>query len=154
MTTTPPAVDERRESFRSSWGELAPAAVLPAQLTPAFRCDASQQPEKRLMLAVLEEAVAAYQKLTCATTPYGRREFLAAQSWIESDEMRWPFSFANICEALGLDSAAVRRGLRAWRDRQRALPVDRRAQIRPPSRPTNGTRPRPRGRAPGIRLVD
>ena len=43
-------------------GELAPAAVLPAQLTPAFRHDASRQPEKRLMLAVLEEAVAAYAK--------------------------------------------------------------------------------------------
>jgi len=152
--TTRPAVDERRESGRSTWGELAPAAVLPAQLAPAFRCDATRQPEKRLMLAVLEEAVAAYQKLSCATAPYARREFLEAQSWIESDEMRWPFSFANICEALGLDGTAVRRGLRVWRDRQRALPAELRTHIRHPFRRTNGTRTRTRGRAPGIRLVD
>jgi len=152
--TTRPAVDERRESGRSTWGELAPAAVLPAQLAPAFRCDATRQPEKRLMLAVLEEAVAAYQKLSCATTPYARREFLEAQSWIESDEMQWPFSFCNICEALGLDATAVRRGLRAWRDRQRALPAELRTPIRHPFRRTNGTRTRTRGRAPGIRLVD
>jgi len=152
--TTRPAVDERREGLGSSWGELAPAAVLPAQLAPAFRCDASRQPEKRLMLAVLEEAVGAYQKLTCTTTPFGRRQFLAAQSWIESDEIRWPFSFANICEALGLDGTAVRRGLRTWRDHQRALPSELRTHIRHPFRRTSGTRTRARGRAPGIRPVD
>jgi len=151
--TTRLAIDERRESGRATWGGLAPAAVLPAQLAPAFRCDAGRQPEKRLMLAVLEEAVAAYQKLSCATTPLARREFLEAQSWIESDETRWPFSFRNICEALGLDGDSVREGLRAWRDRQRALPADLRARIRHPFRRTNGTRTRTRGRAPGIRIV-
>jgi hypothetical protein len=152
--TTQLAIDTRRESGPSTWGELAPAAVLPAQLSPAFRLDAGRHPEKRLMLAVLEEAVASYQKLSCATAPYPRREFLEAQSWIESDDVQWPFSFCNICDALGLDGGAVRRGLRAWRDRQRALPAALRTRIRHPFRRTNGTRTRTRGRAPGIRIVD
>lgn len=135
-------------------GELTPAAVLPAQLTAGFRNDASCQPEKRLMLAVLEEAVAAYQKFACATTPLARREFVDAQRWIELEDHHWPFSFVNICQALGLDATAVRGGLRAWRDRQRALPAASRARIRHPFRRTNGSRTRARGRAAGIRLVD
>lgn len=152
--TTQLAIDERRENTLSPWGGLAPAAVLPAQLTPAFRYDAALLPEKRLMLAVLEDAVAVYQKGTCATSPLGRRDFLEAQSWIESDDVQWPYSFRNICDALGLDGDAVRRGLRLWRDRQRALPAGERARIRHPFRRTNGTRVRTRGRAPGIRIVD
>ena len=131
-------------------GELTPAAVLPAQLIPAFRHDASRQPEKRLMLAVLEEAVAAYQKFACATTPLARREFLDAQEWIELDNDQWAFSFANICQALGLDAPAVRSGLRAWRDHRRALPPAARGRIRHPFRRTSGSRTR----AAGVRLVD
>lgn len=151
--TTQLAFDERRESAPTVWGELAPAAVLPAQLAPAFRCDSTVLPEKRLMLAVLEDAVAAYQRCACASTPAGRRDFLEAQSWIESDDVAWPFSFRNICDALGLDGDAVRQGLRRWRDGQRALPEGRRTRIRHPFRRTNGTRTRTRGRAPGIRVV-
>ena len=152
------ALPQHRISERSddtgTPGGLAPAAVLPAQVTSAFRCDASRQPEKRLMLAVLEEAVAAYQKFLCATTPFARREFGDAERWIEIDDDRWPFSFANICQALGLDATAIRSGLRAWRDRQRALPPGARVRIRHPFRRTNGSRTRARGRAAGIRLVD
>ena len=151
------ALPHERISERSAApaaGELTPAAVLPAQSIPAFRYDASRQPEKRLMLAVLEEAVAAYQKFACATTPLARREFLDAQRWIELDDHHWAFSFVNICQALGLDATAVRSGLRAWRDHQRALPAEARRRIRHPFRRTNGSRTRARGRASGIRLVD
>jgi hypothetical protein len=153
MTTTG-AIDLSRRSEATTWVELHPAAVLPAQLTSAFPLDANIQPEKRLMLAVLEDAVGTYQKCSVAVAPAGRREFLEAQSWIESDDVRWPFSFRNICDALGLEGVALRRGLRNWRDRQRTLPPAQRLVVRHPFRRTNGSRTRARGRAPGIRIVD
>jgi hypothetical protein len=152
--TTQLAFDDRRAGGPAASGELEPAAVLPAQLTRAFRLDASLLPEKRLMLAVLEDAVATYQKRACSGTPLGRRESLEAQSWIESDDVQWPFSFRNICAALDLESDAVRHGLRRWRERQRSLPLALRNPVRHPFRRTSGTRTRTRGRAPGIRLLD
>ena len=153
MTTTG-ALDLSRNGEATTWADLTPAAVLPAQLTPAFRFDAALQPEKRLMLAVLEDAVGTYQKRAVAAAPAGRREFLEAQSWIESDDVRWPFSFRNICDALGFDCDALRRGLRSWRERQRTLPPAQRLVVRHPFRRTNGSRTRTRGRAAGIRIVD
>lgn len=154
MTTSTVAIDLSRKSDKTTWVELSPAAVLPAQVTPAFPFDANLQPEKRLMLAVLEDAVGIYQKCAVAAATAGRRDFLEAQSWIESDDVRWPFSFRNICEALGLEPDALRRGLWAWRERQRALPPGQRLVVRHPFRRTNGSRTRTRGRAPGIRIVD
>lgn len=148
------AIDERRPDAEGGTLDLAPAAVLPAQLAPAFQLDAGVHPEKRLMLAVLEEAVAAYQKFACATSAPSRREFLEAQTWLENNGRHWPYSFLNVCETLGLAPDAIRSGLHRWRDRQRTLPETQRVRIRHPFRRTNGSRTRTRGRAPGVRLVD
>src|SRR4029450_11714179 len=35
------------------------------------------------------------------------------QVWLESDDIAWPFSFVNVCEALDLDPGEVR--CRVWR---------------------------------------
>jgi hypothetical protein len=32
---------------------------------------------------------------------------------VESDDRTWPFSFENICEAVGLDAGTLRNGLLA-----------------------------------------
>ena len=49
---------------------LEPETILPSQFFDRFQIDASLQPEKRLMLAVLEDAVGTFQKYVTAT---GRR---------------------------------------------------------------------------------
>jgi hypothetical protein len=41
------------------------------------------------------------------------------QAWLEEDDFTWPYSFANLCDALGLDRHAVRVGLRRQRERRR-----------------------------------
>jgi hypothetical protein len=147
MTSTSIAANRTRTSL------LEPAAVLPAQLIPAFHGDGGLQPERRLMLAVLEDAVLAYQRFSCATTRAGARAFLEAQSWIESDDLIWPVSYRNVCDTLGLDSDALRSGLRAWRARARALPAEERMHLRRPFRRASGTRTRVRGRAHGVRTA-
>jgi len=53
--------------------ELAPETVLPSQFFDRLQVDASLQPEKRLMLAVLEDAVGTFQKYVNVSSRYGRR---------------------------------------------------------------------------------
>jgi hypothetical protein len=84
--------------------------VLPAQFySPQRRC--SLQPEKRLMLAVLEDAVLAYLR--------GLQLVPETRAWFDADDFTWPYSFANLCDALALYRHAVRAALRRQRERRR-----------------------------------
>jgi len=86
--------------------------VLPAQFySPQRRC--SLQPEKRLMLAVLDDAVLSYLR--------GPHPTADSDAWFQADDFSWPYSFANLCEALALDRGAVRIALRRQRERRRQL---------------------------------
>ena len=72
------------------------------------------QPEKRLMLAVLEDAFYCLQRFHFAKNRRGKNSFEEAHDWVWSDQRDWPFSFTNICDALGLDPNHVRKGLLRW----------------------------------------
>jgi hypothetical protein len=80
---------------------------------------AARQPEKRLILAILEDAVGAFQKYVALHrgTP---RHFRQVEAWMAANDTEWAFSFVNICEALDLDVARCRAGLARWRRRQEA----------------------------------
>ncbi len=67
--------------------------------------------EKRLMLAVLEDAVECYQKYLLARGGKDKALFEEAEEWIWERNERSLFSFENICDALGLVPAWVRAGL-------------------------------------------
>lgn len=134
--------------------KLAPAAVLPAQIGAGFQLGAELQPEKRLMLAVLEDAVAVYFREAARPRAVVSSDFAAAAEWLQSPDGSWPFSFVAICRALDLEPSAIRRGLRRWRDTQLALPQEQRATGgRSPFRRMSGTRTKTRSRAPGLKLV-
>jgi hypothetical protein len=75
------------------------------------------EPEKRLMLAVLKDAVGCFQQYLSARRGWRRDAFIDAETWIE-EESDWPFSFANICETLGMDPRHIREGLRRWKKAQ------------------------------------
>lgn len=132
--------------------ELEPEAVLPSQFFSRIEIDASLQPEKRLMLAVLEDAVGTFQKYVFARERTAQRLFSDVEDWFASDDQEWPFSFGNICNALGLDLAYMRSGLRKWQERQRsAVHVDGAKVVRFPFRRVNGSRHAITGRAAGLR---
>jgi len=69
------------------------------------------QPERRLMLAVLEDAIDAYLDNVGAPRGNRRVRFNEAASWFRSNDTEWPFSFVCICDALGIDPALIRRML-------------------------------------------
>ena len=74
--------------------------------------------ERRLVLAILEEAVRSYQHYAFATNRRGRRLFGETCEWFDSHDNTWIFSFENICYALDLDPEYIREGLTRWRQEQ------------------------------------
>lgn len=74
---------------------------------------ALREPELRLMLAVLEDAIVQFQKGLDSPSPVRRRRFREVGTWVESRDFDSPFSFENVCEALRLDPDYIRDGLTA-----------------------------------------
>src|SRR4029453_5019535 len=72
------------------------------------------EPEKRLMLAILEDAINCFQDNLLAQNVRRRRLFEEAEEWIVEVDGDCVFSFENICEALGFNPAYVRQGLLGW----------------------------------------
>ncbi len=93
-----------------------PDILLPAQYFETFRRKAHLESEKRLMLAVLEDAVACFQKYTFAREGKGKVIFQEAEEWIIEEGSDWLFSFENICEVLGFSPQYVRQGLLRWKE--------------------------------------
>src|SRR4029453_7058120 len=110
-----------------------PDTVLPAQLLGSYRLDASAMPERRLFLAVLEDAGITFQRYATSARRRGQRLFRETEEWIVSDDTCSACSFQNVCDVLGFDSQYLRQGLLAWRDRERsvnAVPVPYRHPFR------------------------
>jgi len=95
-----------------------PDTLLPAQYLDTFRRKAHWEPEKRLMLAVLEDAVACFQKYVLARDGRGKAMFREAEEWMLEEESNWLFSFENICETLGFNPQYLRQGLMRWKATQ------------------------------------
>jgi len=72
-------------------------------------------PERRLMLAVLYEALIDYERGMRGDLKDEPWVFRRVLAWFRSDDTRWPYSFVNVCEAVGLSPAAVRSALRRSR---------------------------------------
>jgi len=90
--------------------------VLPVQYLRKAGADRIE-PQKRLMLAVLQTVLHDFgqsrNRLSAdADAPRGRKAYEEAMAYLASTDRTWPFSFENICEAIGLDA----RGLRAKLD--------------------------------------
>jgi len=110
---------------RTSSGSVLP----PSFLDEEARC---LQPEKRLLLAVLEAAVSDFQKYATALPARGRRIFADADAW--STRCDGPLDFESICQALGFDSSCIRAGLRRWRVARRGEPSPSRTVLHFPFR--------------------
>jgi hypothetical protein len=65
--------------------------------------------EQRLMLAVLVDAINVLQGWRGVGNARKRRAFAEAAHWVNTIGTGYPFSFDSICDALGIDSAILRR---------------------------------------------
>ena len=92
-----------------------PDTLAPEQFYATIRKTQFADPERRLMAAVLEDAVSCLSTKPRPCAGRKRRHFEEAHSWINAAEERdWIFSFTNVCETLGLDPSFLRRGLNRW----------------------------------------
>jgi hypothetical protein len=70
---------------------------------------------KRLMLAVLQDALECFAGRTACTRGLTtRRSAQEAADWVADTNYIEVFSFNSVCEVLGLDAAAVRRAFIEW----------------------------------------
>ena len=68
-------------------------------------------PERRLMIAILRDAMRCIEKYRNARDFRGKRLYDLEKEWMLSDDTSWLHAFARVCETLGLDPDAVRRSL-------------------------------------------
>jgi hypothetical protein len=115
-----------------------PGSILPPGVFEGVA--ARLQPEKRLMLALLEGAVGDFQKYATAWSGRGRRLFADADAWFASTAAHHPFDFENICQALALTPSFIRAGLRRWCSARRREPRPSRTVLHFPFRRMIGTR--------------
>lgn len=98
-----------------------PDTMLPAQFyAAALRRRGALKPERRLIIAILQDAIECYQKNLFAREGKARQLFTDAEEWINSEDRSHYFSYENICEILEMNPEFVRRGLHLWRERQLA----------------------------------
>ena len=70
-------------------------------------------PERKLMFAILVDAIQTYQKFADSKSFRGKALYRKEEGWFWSEDSDRVFSFASICEVLGLNPAFFR-----WRLRQ------------------------------------
>jgi hypothetical protein len=80
--------------------------------------DVFLEPEKRLMFAILEDAIRCFQDNHLAQRGGSKRLFDEVQRWIFKRGDDCVFGFENICSVLGLDPGYIRRGLVRWRQEE------------------------------------
>lgn len=132
---------EKSSAEENSSSLFGPEIILPEQFSDRATLRPSDRGEKRLMLAVLEEAVATFQRHIDARTRSGQRIFQEAEDWILSQDADWPFAFENICYALDIEPAFLRSGLVKWKETQMATAKEPGARVyRFPFRRVNGRR--------------
>ncbi len=77
-------------------------------------------PERELLIAVLEDAARCFLHHCAATDRKQRVLYEEARDWFFSADRTRLFAFESVCDVLGIDPAYLRRGMRAERDRRRA----------------------------------
>jgi len=98
--------------------------LLPALYLENFHRKTPVEPERRLMLAVLEDAINCFQANLMAQGKRGKKLFNEAEDWIMEQDNDWMFSFVSICEILRLNPEYVRQGLLQWKQKNTTAQPD------------------------------
>ena len=73
-------------------------------------------PQRRLMVAVLQTVIddcegSRSRQSAGRPAPRDGKAYTDARAYLASTDREWPFTFENLCDALGLDAGAFRRRL-------------------------------------------
>jgi hypothetical protein len=87
---------------------LEPDIFLPSQFYGTTGLSRKLEGEKRLMIAILKDAVECLEKYRASRSSAGRIHYDNAIEWVEDTGTDWLFSFNNICDLLGFDPDYLR----------------------------------------------
>lgn len=73
------------------------------------------EPEKKLMLAILVDAITCFRKYIVSRKRKERILFQEAEDWMLDPNGDEIFSFGQICQTMGVDASCLRRELMAWK---------------------------------------
>ncbi len=104
---------------------LEPDIFLPSQFYGTGGLSRQLEGEKRLMIAILKDAVECLDKYRVARNSTGRGHYENALEWVQDKSTEWLFSFTNICDFLGFDPDYLR-GVLLKRENQYVKPVSSR----------------------------
>lgn len=90
---------------------LEPDTFLPSQFYGKGTLSRNLEGEKKLMLAVLRDAVECLEKYRGSRNGAAKELYENAIYWIEDRRRDWLFSFVNICDFLGFDPDYMRESL-------------------------------------------
>ena len=90
---------------------LEPDIFLPSQFYGSGGLSRKLEGEKRLMIAVLKDAVECLEKYRGSKNSAAQCHYLSALEWVEDVDTDWLFSFTNICDLLGFDPEYLRETL-------------------------------------------
>ena len=104
--------------MESDFSELQ--GILPLQFRGARRAIFGTEPLRRLMIAMLVDAVRCFETKFDPYQAARRQEFAEAHSWIFSDADEGVFSFRAVCDALEVDPGVIRKALTRRHERRLA----------------------------------
>jgi hypothetical protein len=87
---------------------LEPDIFLPSQFYGTGGLSRKLEGEKRLMIAILKDAVECLEKYRGTRNSAGRSHYENAIEWVKDTDTEWLFSFTNICDLLGFDPDYMR----------------------------------------------
>jgi hypothetical protein len=93
-----------------------PDILIPVQYLSTYQRRFHLDPERVLMLAVLQDAVVCFQEYFGATCKRKVTLYTDAEQWLLDGDKTYLFSFENICEALGFEATYLRQGLMRWKE--------------------------------------
>jgi hypothetical protein len=93
-----------------------PDILIETQYQSTYKRRFHLDPERVLMLAVLQDAVVCFQDNVAAKCKRKRMMHTDAEEWILNNDRSYLFSFENVCEALGYNANYLRHGLVRWKE--------------------------------------
>ena len=131
-----------------------PDTLLPEQYLDTFRRKLHLEPEKKLMLAILEDAIACYQKYVLARDSKGKSLFRESEEWVQQKGSEGIFAFDSVCESLGFNPDYLRRGMTEWKQNSLAQHTQARVyQLAPQRKRPKRSRAVSRRHGPRLRRV-
>jgi hypothetical protein len=82
--------------------------LLPLQYNELMRRRSALEAERKLLFAVLEDALECYLRNINATSRSRRLLFCEVDIWMNAKDRVGLFSYLTLCESLGIDAKALR----------------------------------------------